>query len=446
MRIFFFSITLIALVTSFFAIWNLIDDGYDKQNKVVVALKKIIPSSISRKVRDTIFFVPNLKNRNDYLELQIAKYEQGLQGRLFSENKINNNKYSYNIKSFFLPFPSLDISLGWKSKKNKLRAHYLEVIDDKVLIISGEGETVYFKKKNVGVDKLNLKKLNNNLVKVINQKGRSLSAIRDIYYEENFIYVSILESYDKKSFLNIYKAKKNFNFLNFEIFFNSKDEIAGDVNLQTGGRITSYLSNTILFSVGFFGKYEAAQNEDSFFGKIVSINKDTKKYNPVSIGHRNPQGLIYLKDENIIINSEHGPQGGDEINVNFLNKGKNKLSNFGWPIASYGIPYPQQDKSFFESRGYLKKSHSKHNFKEPLKFFTPSIGISEIAYNENKLYVSSLRAQSIYVLELSKDFQFLNENRIKFDNRIRDLKYDKEDDLFLIIFENTPALGVLKFN
>lgn len=147
MRTFFFSITLIALVTSFFAIWNLIDDGYDKQNKVVVALKKIIPSSISRKVRDTIFFVPNLKNRNDYLELQIAKYEQGLQGRLFSENKINNNKYSYNIKSFFLPFPSLDISLGWKSKKNKLRAHYLEVIDDKVLIISGEGETVYFKKK-----------------------------------------------------------------------------------------------------------------------------------------------------------------------------------------------------------------------------------------------------------------------------------------------------------
>jgi len=54
MRTFFFSITLIALVTSFFAIWNLIDDGYDKQNKVVVALKKIIPSSISRKVRDTI--------------------------------------------------------------------------------------------------------------------------------------------------------------------------------------------------------------------------------------------------------------------------------------------------------------------------------------------------------------------------------------------------------
>ena len=101
MRNFFFAISLIALVTSFYAIWNLIDDGYDKQNKIVVTLKKIIPSSISRKIRDTIFFVPNLKNRNDYLELQIAKYEQGLQGRLFSENKINNNKYSYNIKSFF---------------------------------------------------------------------------------------------------------------------------------------------------------------------------------------------------------------------------------------------------------------------------------------------------------------------------------------------------------
>ena len=59
--------------------------------------------------------------------------------------------------------------------------------------------------------------------------------------------------------------------------------------------------------------------------------------------------------------------------------------------------------------------------------------------------MSSLRAQSIYILELSKDFQLNGQKRIKFDNRIRDLKYDKENDLFLIIFENTPALGVLKF-
>jgi len=446
MKKLFFIISLIIFTVGFVGIWNLIDNGYDKQNKFVVALKKIIPSSVSRKVSNSIFFIPNLKNRNDYLELQLEKYEQGLQGRLFSEKKtVNDNKYNYNVKSFFLPFPSLDISLGWKSKKNKLRAHYLEIIDDNVLIISGEGETVYFNKKNINNDKLNLKRLKNNLIDVIKQRGASLSAIRDIYYEDGLIYVSILETKADKSFFNIYKAKKNLSFLNFEIFFDNNEEIVGDVNLQTGGRITNYSSNNILFSVGFFGKYESAQKQDTIFGKIVSINKVTKKYSVISKGHRNPQGLVFLKDENIIINSEHGPQGGDEINVNFLDKNKKTLPNFGWPIASYGVPYKQQDKSFFKSKGYLKKSHSKNGFQEPLKYFTPSIGISEIAYNENILYVSSLRAQSIYILELSKDFQLNGQKRIKFNNRIRDLKYDKENDLFLIIFENTPALGVLKF-
>ena len=445
MKKFFISIFLIFLVVSFVSIWNVIDGGYDKQNKTIVFLKKIIPSNVSRKISNTIFYIPNLKNRNDYLELQLAKYEQGLQGRLYKQEIVNTKKYNYNIKSFFLPFPSLDTSLGWKSKKNKLRAHYLEIIDDKILIISGEGETIYFDKKNIGNNKLNLKRLDNNLIKVINQRGNSLSAIRDIFYEENCIYVSILETKGKKSFLNIYKAKKDFNFLNFEIFFNNKEQIAGDVNLQTGGRITNYLSNNILFSVGFFGKYESVQKKESIFGKIVSINKDTKEYKLVSAGHRNPQGLLFLENKNIIINSEHGPQGGDEVNVNFLKKDIKELPNFGWPIASYGVPYPQQDKSFFEDKGYLKKSHSKNGFIEPLKSFTPSIGISEISYNKNNLYVSSLRAQSIYILELSEDFKLKDQKRIKFDSRIRDIKYDEEKDLFLIMFENIPALGVLKF-
>ena len=66
------------------------------------------------------------------------------------------------------------------------------------------------------------------------------------------------------------------------------------------------------------------------------------------MGHRNPQGLFFLKEKNLIINSEHGPKGGDEVNVNFLKKDIKELPNYGWPIASYGVPYPQQDKSFLK--------------------------------------------------------------------------------------------------
>lgn len=441
-----FFLIFILIISAFTIVWNTVKNGYDKQNKIILVLKKIIPSSVGRKVINTFFYVPNLKNRNEFLELQLAKYEQKLNGQLFyDEEKITQNKkYNYTIKKYFLPFPSLDLSLGWKAEKNKLRAHYLEIIDEKVFVISGEGETIYFDKENINKNQLNLKIIPNNLLELLTNKKKKLQAIRDLYHEDDHLYISILESQNKKSFLNIYRAKYNLDKLNFEIFFENKEPIPSERNLQTGGRITGYTNNKILFSVGFFDQYKAPQNKKSIFGKIVSIDKETKNYELISLGHRNPQGLFFLREKDIIFNTEHGPQGGDEININFLKKNDGKLVNFGWPIASYGIPYPQQDKSFFKKNGYLKKSHKINGFKEPLKYFTPSIGISELTYNNRKLYVSSLRAESVYIVKLSEDFKYENSTRIKFDNRIRDIKYDKYKNLFLIIFENTPSIGVLK--
>lgn len=444
--IFFTILSSVIIITIFVAIWNSVQSGYDKQNKVIVTLKKIIPSSVGRWVINTVFYIPNLKNRNEFLELQIAKYDQGFNGRLFySEKKITNDKkYNYSIKKYFLPFPSLDLSLGWRSKKNKLRAHYLEVIDRKIIVISGEGETIFFDKENIFKDQLNQKTIPNNLKEILKSRKKNLEAIRDLYYEDNYLYISVLESQNKKSFLNIYRAEKNFKNLNFEIFFESKEMIPFERNLQTGGRITGFLKNKILFSVGFFDKYRAAQDKESIFGKIIAIDKETKNYELISLGHRNPQGLFFSREKNIIFNTEHGPQGGDEVNINFLKDNGDKVSNFGWPIASYGNPYPQQDETFFKKNGYLKKSHKKNGFQEPLKYFTPSIGISELIYNNNKLYVSSLRAESVYIIQLSKNLQIEDSTRIKFDNRIRDIKFDDENNLFLVIFENTPSLGVLK--
>ena len=157
------------------------------------------------------------------------------------------------------------------------------------------------------------------------------------------------------------------------------------------------------------------------------------------MGHRNPQGLFYLPKKKIIFNSEHGPKGGDEIN---MNKVPNKIQNFGWNISSYGIEYDGTDP--------YKKSHLNFGFVEPFKNFTPSIGISEIAYSQNKqkefLYASSLRAGSIYVLEIDlKSEKILSEDRIFFKNqRIRDLKYDEENNLLFAIFELTPSIAVIK--
>ena len=70
----------------------------------------------------------------------------------------------------------------------------------------------------------------------------------------------------------------------------------------------------------------------SIFGKILEIDLNTKEDTIFSSGHRNPQGLeIFLQNGNkILLSTEHGPQGGDEINNIKFNK------NYGWPISSYG--------------------------------------------------------------------------------------------------------------
>ena len=144
------------------------------------------------------------------------------------------------------------------------------------------------------------------------------------------------------------------------------------------------------------------------------------------------------------MNSEHGPKGGDEINFNYQNT--KELANFGWDIASYGQPYHGKD--------IFKKSHKKYGFVEPFKNYTPSIGISEIFYlpeeknfNQlgNNLFVTSLRAASIYIIEINKKFtQIINEDRIFFkEQRIRDIEFDNDEGVFLILFEKTPSIGVL---
>ena len=118
----------------------------------------------------------------------------------------------------------------------------------------------------------------------------------------------------------------------------------------SGGRFATYKDNKILFTVGYAYIKKAAQQLNTLLGKIISIDKSTSEHEIISMGHRNPQGLFYIKNLNIIINTEHGPKGGDEININFQED--DKIPNFGWDVASYGTEYDGADP--------YKKSHAKY--------------------------------------------------------------------------------------
>jgi len=435
---------LIIFFIAFFGMWNVVSGGYDKQNKTILLLKKFIPTKVARKIRDTIFIIPDLKERNRFLELVMKKNDQGLDGEIFNERTILSRKdhTEYLLKEFFIPFRRLDSRLGWASSKNTVRKHYLEIVKNKVILISGEGQTIYFDKKNIFKEKLNQINIPNNLNKILDKNKFEPMGIRDLFVEDEKVYISLYFKNSKGYSMNIYAANLNYNKLDFELFFES-NEFWKNYTVRTGGRIEKYKNNKILLSVGDASTKKAAQDLNSLLGKIISINKTSGLHEIVSAGHRNPQGLLYDKELDIIINSEHGPKGGDEINVNFQNS--NELQNYGWDISSYGTEYNGED--------IYEKSHSKFGFIEPFKYYNPSIGISEIVLinnktnqdNEKYIITSSLRAGSIYIIKTDQKInKILHEDRIFFpQQRIRDLKYDEENHTLFLLFESIPSLGIL---
>ena len=105
-KFFLTSSLIIILVISIAGIWSIVSGGYDRQNKVILLIKKVIPSPLARKIRDTIFIIPSLKTDNKILALQVKKYEQKYEGNKFYEKNISseNENYNFNLKKFFLLF------------------------------------------------------------------------------------------------------------------------------------------------------------------------------------------------------------------------------------------------------------------------------------------------------------------------------------------------------
>ena len=187
-------------------------------------------------------------------------------------------------------------------------------------------------------------------------------------------------------------------------------------------------------------------------GKILKINIQTKKYEILAIGSRNAQGLYFDKKNKIIISTEHGPKGGDEINIFKIRNNENTI-NLGWPISSYGEHYLEAKErldgwNYEDNNPYLKyplhKSHKKYGFKEPAKVYIPSIGISQVVpINQlKKVYCHvSLIDNSIYFFELDKNNKVVNNLRFNINERIRDvIKFDQKLILFL---ETTSSVGVI---
>jgi hypothetical protein len=328
---------------------------------------------------------------------------------------------------------------------------YLDFYNKKLFISSATGIIGY--SNDISGDTLTFKQIKNNISEFINtkqfEKDNSFS-VKDLLIFDNKIFISFSDEITNDCWAtSLLFADLNYQELKFKKNFQSSEckhstnNIDNEFNAhQSGGRIVKFDNDNILFTTGDYRERSSAQNKNSTFGKVLKINLISSDYEIISLGHRNSQGLYFNKENNYIISTDHGPEGGDEINLTDLNN--KKLKNFGWPISSYGEHYGGRiKKNENKYKKYpLHKSHKDYSFIEPLKYFVPSIGISEIVnIGENNYLVSSLKDHSLYSFKINKNQKIETMKQIEIGERIRDIIFSKKK-LFLFL-EDTSSVAII---
>jgi len=348
---------------------------------------------------------------------------------------------------------------------------YLGYFDGNLIIVSATGLIGYVNVREFAEDKFTVTTIPSNIREIITYDdfyGVSSYGIKDLLVYDKQLYISFTNQVAEDCFnTSILVSELHLDKLVFKAFFTptmcvSTDNTYGEFNPhQSGGRMVPYKDHQILFSTGEYRLRELAQDESNVFGKIIAIDIRSKEFELISVGHRNPQGLHYLDKEDILLSTEHGPQGGDEINIH-LSPGR-KLENYGWPIASYGEHYgfhERDDNHPKYQKAPLFKSHSDYGFSEPVKYFTPSIAISEIvkipskfcSTCENLFLVAAMGSgavedsMSIHQIQFDVDFTPLDSSIIPLNERVRDMIYIEELNKVLLFLETTASIGILELN
>ena len=449
---------------------------------VLVISANNVKNNLEVKKNQIKFLEKNLKNKKSQLaniHSKLLEKKINLENILF-ENGINfvnnsNREFSIGNENYLLKeFNSNDIVFAKHPAASS--SAYIESSKDKIFLMTATGQIVYTDIDDFEKESFNLKPIKTNIQKLIKYSeffSSSGFGVKDILINKNDVYVSYIKEHYKDCFsLSILKARLDFDNLNFSDFYvpkecvNKNEKFFDDhehdylVAHQSGGRLIIN-NNVLFFSTGDFRYRILAQDKSRDVGKLVSINLDTNEKKIISMGHRNPQGLYYHSNLNYLFSTEHGPNGGDEINLLNLNKKYSEIPNYGWPISSYGRHYfdNDDDNDVRYKLSPLNNSHAKYGFIEPIKYFNPSVGISQIVGVDKKFYqtdgnvlfVGTMGTAkklkegmiSLYFFEL-KDDKIVKDQLIPVKSRVRDIIYHKENNYLVMYLETNNALAIFK--
>lgn len=215
-----------------------------------------------------------------------------------------------------------------------------------------------------------------------------------------------------------------------------------------GCRIAQADDGNLFVTLGdHFSHRDEAQNLANHLGKVIRIAPDGSMPadNPFagragarpeiwSYGHRNQQGLVINPATGGLWEVEHGPRGGDEVNI--IGKGK----NYGWPVIGYGVDY---------NGAKIHASAAKKGMEQPVKYWVPSISPSGMAFYtgtlfrswKGSLFIGALSGRMLVRLSLRGD-KVTGEERLLQDlnERIRDVRQAPDGALWLLTDSKTGRL------
>lgn len=271
-------------------------------------------------------------------------------------------------------------------------------------------------------------------------QGGLLDVILDPDFTRNqILYFCFAEEKNGKAGTAVAKAELGEKSLaNVSIIFRQNPKVEGENHW--GCRLVFDNKGELFVTLGErFNYSQQAQNLSTHLGKIVRLTTSGKPApdNPFigqtaalpeiwSFGHRNIQGAAINPQTGDLWAVEHGPRGGDELNI--IAPGK----NYGWPEASYGSHY-----SFLP----IPDEHARQGFVEPLYYWNPSISPSGMLfYTADKfptwkgdLFTGALNGRALIHLHLEKG-KVVEEERLLKDlkERIRDVRQGKDGFIYLL--------------
>ncbi|HRQ05328.1 MAG TPA: PQQ-dependent sugar dehydrogenase [Nitrosomonas halophila] len=227
---------------------------------------------------------------------------------------------------------------------------------------------------------------------------------------------------------------------NLQVTFRQQPKTRGAQHF--GSRLVFAPDGNLFITLGDRAEYmREAQRIENHLGTLVRIRPDgtVPDDNPFvknpqakpeiwSYGHRNIQGAARHPETGAVWIHEHGPRGGDEINIPKPGK------NYGWPEASYGTHYWMAP---------IKDEHAEQGFEEPIYYWTPSIAPSGMAFYTGELFpawrgnlfVGALAGKQLVRLVTDGERIVQEEQLLKNYARIRDVEQGPDGALYLLTDE-----------